>query len=119
MGFSTTHVPRKGFHSRFLYGQKLAVASGGTMLVLNYNNFDIQESARPMTPAGHTVLTTTSLVIPASGSSAPIVETWWMSPAGGAALLTFHLHGVYYLMSGATSLSRGQMDTMAESLSGI
>lgn len=39
-----------------------------------------------------------------------------MSPAGGAELLTFHMHGVYYLMSGAASLSRGQMDTMAESL---
>ncbi len=106
-------VPTHGFGSQFQNTQRILMSGGGSMLVINYNNFSIQEFTRPML-TGRAVLRTVPLTI--LGSS---VTGTWNQPAsasGGAPPLTFHINGMYCLIQGPRALSQTQIDTIAESL---
>ena len=109
IGWPAVDVPLHGFGSQYQYTQKLLASRGGTMLVINYNNFSVQEFTKPML-TGRAVLRTVPLTI--LGSS---VTGTWNQPAsasGGGPSLTFHIHGMYYFIGG---LSQTQIDTIAES----
>lgn len=113
IGLPSVDVPMHGFGSQFQYTQRILMSGGGSMLVIQYNNFGIQEFTRPML-TGRAVLRTVPLTI--LGSS---VTGTWNQPApasGGGPSLTFHINGMYYLIGGSRALSQTQIDTIAESL---
>ncbi len=113
IGLPAVDVPMHGFGSQLQYTQRILMSGGGSLLVIQYNNFSVQEFIRPML-IGRAVLRTVPLTI--LGSS---VTGTWNQPAsasGGAPPLTFHRHGMYYLIGGSRALSQTQIDTIAESL---
>lgn len=112
-GLPSATVPTHGFGSQYQNTQRSLASGGGYMLVINYNNFGIQEFTRPML-TGRAILKTVPLTI--LGSS--VTGTWNQPPSrsGALPLLTFHTNGMYYLIGGSRDLSQNQIDTIAESL---
>ena len=113
IGLPSATIPTHGFGSQYQNTQRLLASGGGSMLVINYSNFDIQEFTRPML-TGRAVLRTVPLTV--LGSS--VTGTWNQPPSGSGAspLLTFHTNGMYYLIGGSRALSRTPIDAIAESL---
>ncbi len=106
-------VPTHGFGSQFQYTQRILTSGGASMLVIQYNNFSVQEFTKPML-AGGAALRTVPLTI--LGFS---VTGTWNQPApasGGTPSLTFHINDMYYLIGGSRAVSQTQIDTIAESL---
>ena len=114
VGLPVVDVPMHGFGSQLQYTQRLLMVGGGYMLLIQYNNFSVQEFTRPMLPP-RAVLRTVPLTI--LGSS---VTGTWNQPAfasGSTPPLTFHIHDMYYLVQGG--LSQTQIDTIAESFTSL
>lgn len=113
IGLPAVAVPMRGFGSQYQYTQRILMSGGGSMLVIQYSNFSVQEVTRPIL-TGRTVLRTVPLTI--LGSS--VTGTWNQaaSASGGAPPLTFHSHGMYYLIQGSRDISQTQVSTIAESL---
>lgn len=114
VGLPAVDVPMHGFGSQLQYTQRLLTSEGVYMLLIQYNNFSVQESTKPMLTGG-AVLRTVPLTI--LGSS---VAGTWNQPAsasGSTPPLTFHIHDMYYLVQGG--LSQTQIDTIAESFTSL
>ncbi len=125
-GFPAAYIPREGFHSEYVKATVFTAAtSHGTVLMLSYNNFVIQESAKADsfgTGGDHATTGSLPLTIPGSGSQTPRTGTWitdyGIQGSGMHSFLTFQMNGVYCdIMSPANTLSETQITKIAESLS--